>query len=341
MKTTLSRYSLAVAPLCLLFACTHHPPNPKPSPLSQSHPAQSTPAPPDYPSYSGTFPKPSSLEPQVAFWRKVYSEWGRAVVVIHDDRYLDTIYEIIEFPEAAESLMPEQKAWVAGRRAHWQERLMVLENKLATGGRLTGEDRETAALLEARRGDLQSVVANASQRVRSQRGMRERFMRGLEIGSRYERQFRKIFRDAGLPEDLAYLPHVESSFQAAARSSAGAVGIWQFTRGAAEKFMSMSGGSDPRLDPIASTQGAARYLKYAHGQIGNWPMTITSYNHGINGMKRAHGRYGHDFMRMVREYDSPLFGFASRNYYAEFLAAREIASQPERYLSGSFPNALP
>jgi membrane-bound lytic murein transglycosylase D len=70
-------------------------------------------------------------------------------------------------------------------------------------------------------------------------------------------------------------------------------------------------------------------------------MTITSYNHGINGMKRAHSRYGQDFMRMVREYDSPLFGFASRNYYAEFLAAREIASQPERYFSGSFPDAPP
>ena len=62
-------------------------------------------------------------------------------------------------------------------------------------------------------------------------------------------------------------------------------------------------------------------------------MAITSYNHVINGMKRAHSRYGNDFMRMVEEYDSPLFGFASRNYYAEFLAAREIASQPERYFS--------
>jgi membrane-bound lytic murein transglycosylase D len=269
----------------------------------------------------------------VAFWRKVYSVWGRSVVVIHDNRHLDTIYEILEIPGAGESLTADQKAWIAGRRAHWQDSLYALESKLNSGAGLSADDRAVAVLLEANRGDFNTAIRGANERVRSQRGMRERFLRGLEIGARYERRFRKIFRDAGLPEELAYLPHVESSFQASARSSAGAVGVWQFTRGAAEKFLPMGDGSDPRLDPVASTQGAARYLRHAYSHIGNWPMAITAYNHGINGMKRAHSRYGHDFMRMVEEYDSPLFGFASRNYYAEFLAALEIATRPERYFS--------
>ena len=334
MFFALSRSGLILAPAFLLVACTHHPSGDKHGQrLTSGHPAIHDRSTPDYSAYSGIFPKPSALEPQVAFWRKVYSVWGRSIVVIHDDRHLDTIYEILEVPEAGETLTANQKAWIADRRTYWQDRLYQLENKLGSGLRLDEDDREVAALLEASRGDLPNVIHDAGKRVRSQRGMRERFLRGLQIGARYEQRFRKIFRDAGLPEELAYLPHVESSFQTAARSSAGAVGIWQFTRGAAEKFMQMNSHNDPRLDPIASTHGAARYLHYAHSQLSNWPMAITSYNHGINGMKRAHGRFGNDFMRMVEEYDSRQFGFASRNYYAEVLAAREIASQPERYFA--------
>lgn len=338
MLSAYLRHGLLPTLLLLLAACGHQTPAPKPSPVGILHPPNPYRALPDHTRHSGVFPRPAALEAQVAFWRNVYATWGRAVVVIHDDRYLDTVYEVLEFPTVGESLTADQKAWVANRRSYWQDRLYTLESKLDTGAALDAEDRATAALLTGgQRRDLRAVAHNAAKRVRSQRGMRERFLRGLEIGTRYEARFRKIFRDNGLPEELAYLPHVESSFQAAARSSAGAVGIWQFTKGAAEKFMPMNGAADPRLDPIASTQGAARYLKYAYANIGNWPMAITSYNHGINGMKRARGRYGHDFMRMVEEYDSPLFGFASRNYYAEFLAAREIASQPERYFSELAP----
>ena len=175
----------------------------------------------------------------------------------------------------------------------------------------------------------------AAERVRAQRGTRERFKHGLEISRRYDRQFRKIFRDAGLPEDLAYLPHVESSFQPTAKSSAGAVGMWQFTTAAAKTFMpaghSHSHRVDHRLDPFASAIGAARYLSFAYSKLGDWPSAITSYNHGIGGMKRAQDQVGRDFVRIVETYASPAFGFASRNYYAQFLAALEIANNPVAY----------
>jgi membrane-bound lytic murein transglycosylase D len=93
----------------------------------------------------------------------------------------------------------------------------------------------------------------AAMRVRSQRGIRERFKHGLEISRRYDRQFRKIFRDAGLPEDLAYLPHVESSFQPAAKSSAGAVGMWQFTK--AQRKLSCPAQNDtPRSNCFAKAR---------------------------------------------------------------------------------------
>jgi membrane-bound lytic murein transglycosylase D len=282
--------------------------------------------------YFGVFEKPGELEPAVEFWRKTYTLWHRSEVAFHDDRYLDVVYEVMELPGYVdESLTGEQKELVAQRRALWKARLGFLESKLRYNAPLNDDDRQIIVKLENSGKPLNSILYGAAERVRAQRGTRERFKRGLEISGRYDLQFRQIFRDAGLPEDLAYLPHVESSFQPAARSSAGAVGMWQFTKGAAKTFMPGGGRVDRRLDPIASAKGAARYLSYAYGKLGDWPTAITSYNHGIGGMKRAQNQVGGDFVRIVESYDSPLFGFASRNYYAQFLAALEIARNPLPY----------
>lgn len=325
------------AVLFALAACSH-----TPAKIAQSSHAQKTlqgqppyfKANPTHPSlYADEFPSPPELEPAVNFWRKTYALWHRSQVAIHDDRYLEVVYEIIDLPEpVADSLSPGQKDLVRERRDYWKDRLSALDAKLATGGAQDGDDRRLAAMLESK-GRLQDILPGAAERVRSQRGMLERFRRGVEISARYERTFRKIFREAGLPEDLAYLPHVESSFQTGAQSSAGAVGIWQFTRGAAERFMTINEDVDERYDPIASTYGAARYLSYAYSKLRDWPTALTSYNHGINGMMRAQNQVGNDFVRIVEQYDSPKFGFASRNYYAEFLAAREIARNPGQFFA--------
>jgi len=282
--------------------------------------------------YSGVFQKPGELEPSVAFWRKTYAVWHRSEVAFHDNRYMDVIYEVMVLPGfVAEGLTTEQKERVSQRRDFWKAQLAGLENKLRDNAPLNASDRQLIAKFENNGHQLNSVLNGAAERVRSQRGTRERFKRGLEISGRYDSQFRKIFRNAGLPEELALLPHVESSFQPAAKSSAGAVGMWQFTKSAAKTFMPGNGRIDQRLDPFASAYGAARYLSYAYGKLGDWPAAITSYNHGIGGMKRAQSQAGRNFSTIVATYDGPAFGFASRNYYSQFLAAREIASNPAQY----------
>ncbi|MEI7993595.1 MAG: lytic transglycosylase domain-containing protein [Methylococcaceae bacterium] len=275
------------------------------------------------------FQKPGELEAAVEFWRKTYTVWPRSQVAIHDDRYLDVIYEVMVLPGyTEESLTSEQKEMVRQRRDFWKAQLFTLESKLRYNAQLNPNERQICDKLASNGRQLNRVLYGAAERVRSQRGTRERFMHGLEVSRRYDREFRRIFRNAGLPEDLAYLPHVESSFQPSAKSSAGAVGMWQFTKGAAKAFMPYG----DRLDPFASAYGAARYLSYAYSKLGDWPTAITSYNHGIGGMKRAQNVVGRDFVRIVESYNGPAFGFASRNYYAQFLAAREIASNPIQYL---------
>lgn len=283
--------------------------------------------------HSSAFQKPSELEPAVEFWHKTYVVWHRSEVAFHDDRYLDVIYEVMVLPgDVGESLTGEQKEMISQRRDFWRAQLSFLQGKLRNNVPLNAIERQIIAKLESSGRQLDGVLNGAAERVRSQRGTRERFINGLEVSRRYDQRFRKIFRDAGLPEDLAYLPHVESSFQPAAKSSAGAVGMWQFTKAAAHTFMPDGDRMDQRLDPFASAIGAARYLSYAYSKLGDWPTAITSFNHGIGGMKRALDQAGPDFVSIVETYVSPSFGFASRNYYAQFLAARDIARNPTQYL---------
>ena len=280
-------------------------------------------------------PVAEGLRPQIEFWRRVYSEWSLGQVVLHDDVHVDVIYTVIELPgpiETDRSYTASQRALVREYRESLSASLQELERKLLAREALSKAEQDLAThiTLKASHG----AIFGASERVRSQRGQRERFKRGLEISGRYDGVFRQIFQAAGLPEDLAYLPHVESSFQAHARSSAGAVGMWQFTRPAARVYMRNHPALDERLDPIASARGAARYLDDAYNQLGDWALAVTSYNHGIGGMKKAKSLFGNNFMGIVQYYEHRYFGFASRNFYAEFLAAREIARDPERFFPG-------
>src|SRR3569832_25957 len=309
--------ALGLAPLAL-FASV----DPAPAPHSAAVEAPAAVAAAD------PFPVPAGLRDNVVFWRKVFAEWRQNQVALHDIDYPGIVYDVVELQgDVQDSLSDEQREEVGQLRSNLESRLKRIA--ATDPAELGAED----LALRQRIVDVAGAdaVADAYLRVRTQRGVRERFMRGLAHSGRYAAVFRRIFQEAGLPEDLAFLPHVEASFQNHARSSVGATGMWQFTRSAGRVFMTVNTALDERLGPVASARGAARYLAQAHESLGSWPLAITSYNHGILGMARAKAEIGDDFGRIVREYQSKTFGFASRNFYAEFLAAREIANQPDRY----------
>jgi membrane-bound lytic murein transglycosylase D len=276
------------------------------------------------------FPHLEAIRPNIDFWTRVFSEWTLGQVVIHDLEYPALIYEIVELPGPIEGrYTDEQKDWVEAHRQDWERYLHSLERKVAADKPLDDIDKRWVLHIATMIGS--DKLEDAHERVRSQRGLRERFREGLERSFRLDGPIREIMRAHGLPEDLAYLPHVESSFQYHARSSAGATGLWQFTRGTGKIYLTINSAIDERLDPIAATRGAARYLKDAYAKLGTWPLALTSYNHGVQGMTRAKERFGTDFEKIFREYRGRLFGFASKNFYAEFLAARRIASNADAY----------
>ena len=284
---------------------------------------------------AGPFPTLPTLAGNVEFWKQAFAEWSMAQVAVHDLDHPAVVYEVVELEGPLEfPYTDDQRDFVDDLRESWEDRLAELERKVEAGKPLSRDDKALALKITTRAGT--DAIKDAHRRVRTQRGLKERFRRGLEISGRYNEQFRKIFREHGLPEDLAYLPHVESSFQGSARSSAGAVGVWQFTRSTGRSYMVVNSTLDERLDPTAAAYGAAKYLQEAYEKLGSWPLALTSYNHGVHGMAKAKKQFGTDFERIVLEYRSRSFGFASKNFYAEFLAAVEIAEAPERY----FPEGI-
>jgi LysM repeat protein len=168
--------------------------------------------------------------------------------------------------------------------------------------------------------------------VHTQLGIKERFREGIIRSGRYVEAFRDIFTELDVPLELTLLPLVESSFENRALSSAGAAGIWQFTRGTGRLYMTVSRKVDHRLDPAKATRAAARLLRDNYKALGSWPLAITAYNHGRGGMLRAQSEIGSsDINKIIDEYRGRLFGYASMNFYAEFLAAVDVYNTYEKY----------
>lgn len=276
------------------------------------------------------FPAPRGLRDMVGFWKDIYSRYTTRQVVIHDSKHLGVVYEVIDLDKVFRGRKVSRRAerrYISKRKQRYTR---ILHRLYKNKGRARGED-ETAVAAGFDVIPGYKKFRYASWRVRAQLGQADRFRRGLERSGRYIGKMREIFRSHGLPEELTVLPHVESSFNYDAYSSAGAAGIWQFTRGTGRLFMKIGYTVDERRDPIVSTHAAARLLRKNYEELGSWPLAITAYNHGLNGMRRAKRRFGDDIVRIIDNYNSRRFGFASRNFYAEFLAALEVVRDYQKH----------
>jgi membrane-bound lytic murein transglycosylase D len=96
---------------------------------------------------------------------------------------------------------------------------------------------------------------------------------------------------------------------------------------------------DERNDPFLATTAAAKLLAYNYSIAGNWPMAITAYNSGLAGARRAMRQFGDTaYADILRKYNGRTFGFASRNFYVAFLAAKEVDQNQQKYFPGVVPD---
>ncbi len=299
---------------------------PAPGPLTGGPPAAAVAAeakPP--PVLDKLFPQPPALDRDVNFWIRVYTEIGTNAGFLHDQYNLGVVYETLQF--GPDTTARQRERLVEAARA----RIIAALKRIAHAtGTLSPEDQHIRDMWgEA---GTPARLLSAVEDVRFQLGQADRFRDGLLRAGLWQAHIVETLANLGMPVELAVVPHVESSFNAAAYSKAGAAGLWQFMRSTGRRYMRIDSAVDDRMDPFRATEAAAQLLSFNYRLLGTWPLALTAYNHGAEGMRRAKEQVGSDDIVMVlRNYHSPRFGFASRNYYVSFLAALAVDRDPEKY----------
>ncbi len=276
-----------------------------------------------------TFPLPAELQRDVDFWVAIFTRYSTQEGVLHDNRNLAVVYEVV--PMSSSLSRRERDRRAAARRKDVQAVLQTL----ASGKRDNLSEAEARVLALWPQGVSNATLAAAQKQIRFQHGLKDRFREGLIRAGRWRGYIHAEFQALGVPIELAALPHVESSYNPNALSNVGASGIWQFTRSTGRRFMRIDHVLDERNDPFDATRAAGKLLAYNYSVTGNWPMAITAYNHGLGGARRAMREYGDtEYADIMRKYDGRTFGFASRNFYVAFMAAKQVDQNVEQYFPG-------
>ncbi|MBV9960236.1 MAG: transglycosylase SLT domain-containing protein [Acidobacteria bacterium] len=152
---------------------------------------------------------------------------------------------------------------------------------------------------------------------------------GIRRSGQFMRMARKIFREEGVPEDIAWLGQVESSWRPRAQSWAAASGLWQFIPGTGTRFgLRQTAWVDERNSFEKATRAAAQYLKWlAKRYNGNWELAMGAYNTGEGNIDRAIARAGTANFWSIY----PYIPQETRNYVPNILATILIAKNPEKY----------
>lgn len=288
------------------------------------------------------FSVPAKLRARVDFWKDIFTKYGKYEVVVHHRHVPQIVFDVVDMTIEGTFLEPEQFAKL--KKVRVERSLRAIKNaleKLAGGAEpSTSLEHKVVQLMTPYfgKGVAKYKLALKDDLIRTQTGIREKFAESVRRSGRYIARMEAIFLQKGLPEELTRLPFIESSFDYTAYSSVGAAGIWQFMPRTAKNYMLVNSIVDQRRDPIIATYGAADYLKTAFNSLGRWPEAITSYNHGVAGVRRKMNASGKKTIEdVITDTTQNPFGFASTNFYPEFLAAVEVY----RERSVHFPDVEP
>ena len=160
---------------------------------------------------------------------------------------------------------------------------------------------------------------------------RNYFIRAYRLSGKYRPYIVQQMRKAGLPEDLSWLPLIESGFKTRALSRARALGLWQFIASTAYRFdLRRDRWVDQRMDPELSTQAAINYLSSLHELFGDWTTVLAAYNCGegnvLRRIRQQRVNYLDDFWDLYLRL--PL---ETARYVPRFLAALHIIKNPAEY----------
>jgi membrane-bound lytic murein transglycosylase D len=284
------------------------------------------------------------IQASVHFWKRVYGEWTSEQIVFFDKRHPELVYEVLDLsPLKARSrnavvfeILSKRK--IKARTAEIRSALKEWANseRGPSRKRLAGKPLSPLAVAFGRK--IQALTgehrkhspAEFVKSLKIQSGQRDHVLAGLQRAQPYLETMERIFEEYGVPQPVTRLSLIESSFNPLATSKVGAAGVWQFMEKSSKGKLRIDpqAGIDERRSPIKATRAAAQLLRAHHKLLDDWMLTVVSYNHGLRSFLKIpkSRRTSHDLAGFFAPCNrkSPL-GFASRNYYSEFLAFLEVS----------------
>ncbi|MBC6416086.1 MAG: lytic transglycosylase domain-containing protein [Bdellovibrionales bacterium] len=152
----------------------------------------------------------------------------------------------------------------------------------------------------------------------------------LQKLGRYKDYMGNILNKEGLPTELIYLAMVESSFNPSIRSSADAVGYWQFIPSTAQSYqLRINSTIDERKDFALSTKAVTKYLKHLYSRFQDWYLSLAAYNCGESCVQKAIRKYRiRDFWLLSEKSALPK---ETRNHVPKIIAMAHISKNPRAY----------
>lgn len=261
--------------------------------------------------YADTFKIPEGLENEVNFWIDIYSKYTTQQGVFHIAGSTDKILGEIDLTQVYAN-----PKWGPVRKELEAEKVIQNQRRLI-----------------AKRHNISDI-----KKIRLQTGLKDRMLKAIQVSGKYLPMMEEIFKKEKIPIELTRVVFVESSFNINAGSKVGASGLWQIMPSLAKKLNYIDDAHDLRLHPEYSTRLAAKILKENYQITKSWPLAVTGYNHGVGSLIKIIRKYkSNDIAYLIRNVESrKSFGFASRNFYATFLAALYVESHANLY----FPEPL-
>lgn len=288
---------------------------------------------------------PDYFYDSVYFWFSIYSQFSSEQVVIHDANDLNIIYNVIDFSEMFDSNLDKfAKANLKNRLTlEYTRKLKKILRALSTAN-FTKLNSEQFDILQALKKSKSKIPKSSKKRkvffhklarsIRTQSGQRNKIYHGIIRSTPYYPFLNAKLKLFDHPKEILAIPFLESSFNPKAISKVDAAGIWQFMEYTNNLFMpKKTRYLDYRKNPFISTLGAFHLLKENKLILRRWDMAITAYNSGTNNLVKARKKYRKrknlDLAYVLDHYKSKSLGFASKNFYSEFLALAHVLAYKE------------
>lgn len=277
--------------------------------------------------------------PNVRFWFLIYTRLESSQVAVHDRRNLSIIYKVLDFTALRKKEVPANTLFILQQKLS-KERVDELRLALDLLARdphnMDPSSREIYRAVRNAGVDLPSTPKERSEffkelrdNLRAQTGQKDFIEAGLRRALPYRNFIRFQLEKKNLPVELAAIPFLESSFNPKAHSRVSALGVWQFMPLIGSYYLpKRTTHIDYRANVGTSSLAASHLLQENHRIMKRWDLTVTSYNSGTRYLLKTKRELASipnvSLEDIIRHKASGAFGFASKNFYSEFLALSHV-----------------